>query len=227
MKPHILLLHGALGSRDQFNELEQLLNIDFYVHKINFRGHGGRTLPDAFLLEEFIEDILFYLKAEKIHKTYIFGFSMGGFVGLHFTKLYTERVLGMVTLGTKWQWTPEIANHEIKNLDPVKIIEKVPNYAKYLAQLHRPNSWEEVLYRTGKFMQYLGNHSLSLPFNQINQPIYILRGEKDEMITEIESKQIADALPNGHFMELHQQIHPLEKVDPQLIAETITMLLLD
>lgn len=41
---HLLLLHGAIGAKDQLERLEQLFNATHTVHRINFNGHGG----DAF-----------------------------------------------------------------------------------------------------------------------------------------------------------------------------------
>jgi hypothetical protein len=38
---NLLFLHGALGAKSQFSEIEELLSGSFSVHSINFSGHGG------------------------------------------------------------------------------------------------------------------------------------------------------------------------------------------
>jgi esterase/lipase len=39
---NLILLHGALGSRNQFELIvEQLKNKEIAVHTLNFSGHGG------------------------------------------------------------------------------------------------------------------------------------------------------------------------------------------
>ncbi len=223
MKPAILLLHGALGSRDQFIGLQDALEQDFDVHRINFRGHGGRILPEHYRLDDFIEDVLFYIQAEKLQKVYLFGFSMGGFVGLAFMKKYPDKILGLITLGTKWHWDAEVAAKETKMLDPLKIKEKVPAYADYLAKLHRPNSWEEVLWRTKHFMTQLGSqkqfHVQGL--NALNHPVYIFRGDLDQMVSDEEGQYICSQLSNGHYEVLPTIAHPIEKVDVNFLAELI------
>lgn len=37
----LLLLHGALGSKNQFKSLKEILKSDFDVYDFNFEGHGG------------------------------------------------------------------------------------------------------------------------------------------------------------------------------------------
>lgn len=43
---HLILLHGALGSKDQLQPLATALERHFQVHIFNFSGHGGRPFPD-------------------------------------------------------------------------------------------------------------------------------------------------------------------------------------
>ena len=47
MKEHIILLHGALGSENQFSQLKESLADKFEVHSMNFEGHGGKTSNKA------------------------------------------------------------------------------------------------------------------------------------------------------------------------------------
>jgi esterase/lipase len=42
---HLVLLHGAIGSKDQLHPLANALKKDFDVHLLNFSGHGGNAFP--------------------------------------------------------------------------------------------------------------------------------------------------------------------------------------
>ena len=78
---HLLLLHGAIGAKDQLEELEKSLQDKFIVHRINFSGHGGETFSDKpFSISLFADEVLNYLSSQNIEQASIFGYSMGGYV---------------------------------------------------------------------------------------------------------------------------------------------------
>ena len=76
----LLLLHGAIGAKDQLQPLAQALKNDYEVHALNFSGHGGEQMPNSFSIELFANDVLTYLDKTNIQKINIFGYSMGGYV---------------------------------------------------------------------------------------------------------------------------------------------------
>ena len=45
MKRDILFLHGAIGSKEQFDPIIPLFT-DFNCYTLNFSGHGGLSLPE-------------------------------------------------------------------------------------------------------------------------------------------------------------------------------------
>ncbi|MBC7936924.1 MAG: alpha/beta fold hydrolase [Rhizobacter sp.] len=75
---HIILLHGATGSKDQLEPLAKILEENFTIHLFNLPGHGGAAFPGAgFSLEYFAGVVLQYLDHHKINSTSFFGYSMG------------------------------------------------------------------------------------------------------------------------------------------------------
>ena len=68
MKP-LLLLHGALASKNQFDNILPHLKKDFETESINFSGHGGTLInPLGYTFPVFAEDILKYIDIKKIDK---------------------------------------------------------------------------------------------------------------------------------------------------------------
>ena len=58
MQP-LLLLHGAIGSMDQFTELKKALADYYTIYSINFSGHGGLPIVEKdFSLKLFADDVL-------------------------------------------------------------------------------------------------------------------------------------------------------------------------
>src|SRR4249920_759545 len=130
----LLLLHGALGAREQFGDLAGKLKDSFEVHTINFTGHGGGDIPGIpFSMEMFREDIISYLDKNNISEIDIFGYSMGGYAALHTAVNSPGKIKKIFTLATKFEWTPQTAEREVKMLDAEKIKAKVPKFADELA----------------------------------------------------------------------------------------------
>lgn len=220
----ILLLHGALGSTDQFTGLQKYLIPEFEVFDLNFPGHGGKPFGEAtFSIDGFVTEVVEFLEAQKIQKISIFGYSMGGYVALSLALKHPELVENIFTLGTKMQWNPEIAAREVKMLNPEVIESKVPQFAAALQKRHAPNDWKELLRKTAQLMTGLGNgQAIPLPaFSGITQKIVIGRGSLDNMVSQEESAAVADILPNGTLKIFEGFKHPIEQADPKILAGSI------
>ncbi|MEL6988063.1 MAG: alpha/beta fold hydrolase, partial [Bacteroidota bacterium] len=182
MKRKLLLLHGALGSQDQFKTLTPLLESNFDVYTFNFKGHGDKVSDKAFSIELFAQNVISFLQENQIECANIFGFSMGGYVALHLAKQFPEMVKSIVTLGTKFDWTPASAQIEIKMLNPTVIEEKVPKFARHLEAMHAPNDWKQLLHKTAQMMVDLGAQKIldASTLASIQQPVSISIGSLDK-----------------------------------------------
>ena len=218
----ILLLHGALGSQAQFNVLKQELQHSFDVHSFSFEGHGGRPSNRSYSMNHFVENVLDYLDENNIESTNIFGYSMGGFVALMMARMHPNRVNRIMTLGTKFDWTPEFAAAEIRKLNPEKIEEKVPRFAQFLAKIHAPLDWKKVVQNTAEMMINLGDERpLEKHYSSISTPTLIALGSLDNMSTEEESRLVAEHIPNADFKLIEGVEHPIEKVNAVELAHVI------
>ncbi|MBA3970605.1 MAG: alpha/beta hydrolase [Bacteroidetes bacterium] len=220
---HLLLLHGAIGAKDQMMPLADELKNDFIIHTLSFSGHGGEPMPDAFSIEIFAEDVLKYLKENNIERINIFGYSMGGYVGLYLAKYHSEKISKLFILATKFAWTPEISQKEIKMLDAEKISEKIPAFAEILKNRHQPNDWKLLLKKTADMMIALGyKNTLTLEdLRSISIPAIISVGENDNMVTLSETKDVAQNLINGELLIIPDTLHPIEKVDVEYMSGEI------
>ena len=223
LRPKLLLLHGALGSREQFKRLIPLLSSSFEIHSFDFDGHGKNDSSSAFSIERFSENALHYLDEHGIETADIFGFSMGGYVALNLAFTNPDRIQRIITLGTKFDWTPESAQREVGQLDANKIEAKVPQFADHLKSVHGANRWRSVLDRTGHLMTELGNSPILVEdvLSRIKHTVLVCRGEKDRMVSEDESVQVAGNLKNGVFRSIPDVVHPIEQNDQELISPII------
>jgi pimeloyl-ACP methyl ester carboxylesterase len=220
----ILLLHGALGSKDQFSQLEAALSESFKVHTINFSGHGRRpSHHHAFTVQNFAHEVLDWMNEHYLKTIDIFGYSMGGYVALWLARFYPDRVNKIFTLGTKLKWNEVEAEKELKMLNPEKVLEKVPAYAQSLAERHGEHEWKSVMGKTAFLMKDLAHtHLADRDFIQINQPVLLGRGELDSMVTPEETEYAHHLIKNSVLKTFNAIEHPIEKVPVNLLIAEIT-----
>lgn len=219
----LILLHGALGSKAQFQSLEVSLSKQFNIHTLNFSGHGDLPFSTSqFGIETFSHELRDYVVINKLHGVHVFGYSMGGYVALKAAQTNPDLIGKIFTLGTKFDWNPLSARKESEKLDPELIEEKVPEFATSLSQLHHPNNWKAVVDRTREMMLSLGNNLMlnKSDLLEITNDCLIVRGELDNMVSQQETDWAADHIHFGQSKILPNSPHPLEKVDiDQLSAE--------
>lgn len=221
MKPVLVLLHGALGSKAHFSGLIPHLTDDFEVFTLNFEGHGGNLSDSEFSIDLFSKNLVDFLVDHELKKVAVFGYSMGGYVALYTALRHPAYFEQIVTLGTKFDWSPEAAEKEVKMLNPDVIEEKVPRFAENLKNLHLPADWKKVMSKTATLMKNMGNQPplSKADFAKIATPVTIGIGEADKMVTQAESKLVADALPNSTYQILPNVIHPIDQVPVEILVE--------
>ncbi len=218
-KHPLALLHGAVGAKSQFAELIPLLEPHFEVITLDFEGHGPADLADRpFKIEYFAENVLNIAGSEKFD---VFGYSMGGYVALYLALHHPERVGRVFTLATKFDWTPVMAEKEVKLLDADKIMQKIPHYAQILQATHR--DWRMALEKTRDLLIGLGQQNLLTPdiLAQITQPVRIAIGDRDSMVSLEETIAAYRALQLGELQILPATPHPFDKISPSLLADAI------
>ena len=147
---------------------------------------------------------------------------MGGYVALYLAHRNPSILGNIITLGTKFEWSPEIAQKEVKMLDSKTIIEKVPKFAEALQKRHGKD-WELLLQKTAEMMLNLGNeNALSLTdFTTIENKVLIGLADKDTMVSLEETTAVYKQLKNGAMYMLPNTKHPIETVDVGLLVKVI------
>lgn len=220
----LLLLHGALGSAEDFSRFLPELTAIREIYTFDFPGHAGKDLQaEEFSIEYFSRAVFEWLNEKNIPLVEIFGYSMGGYVALFLAAKHPERVKKVITLGTKFAWTPEIAAKELVRLQPSVIEAKVPAFAQSLAQHHGEQHWRQVVEGTAKLLTQLGEQpSLTEEvFNTIKCPVEICRGSLDQMVSAEECIEAAEKIPNAHYRELPDVKHLIEQLENQKFQSII------
>lgn len=223
MKP-IILLHGAIGAADQLEPLAKELSANGYkTYTLNFSGHGQTPFQTNFSIQQFADELLeFVVKTHLIRPT-VFGYSMGGYVALYLASQKPGMLGDIITLGTKFEWSPEIAAKEIKMLDAKTITEKVPKFAEALQKRHGSN-WQLLLQKTADMMIDLGNNNLlnDTTFSQVKNKVLIGLADGDTMVGVEETDNAASKIIASKRYTLANTKHPIETVNVNELSKIIS-----
>jgi pimeloyl-ACP methyl ester carboxylesterase len=224
---HLILLHGALGSSEQFKSLEQSLSNHYQVHVPDLPGHGGTGLQQEFSIPFFAQFLEEYIEQHNLTGASVFGYSMGGYVALYLARQKPELISKIITLATKWSWSEEIAAREIKMLQPEVIEQKLPQFAQALAQRHAPDDWKELLHKTAGMMLQMGkdNPLKHEDLAQVTTPSLIMLGDRDKMVSLQETVEAYQHIPGAQMAMLPKTPHPIEQVDMEMLAFFIRRLI--
>lgn len=227
MKKSIILLHGAIGAKQQMQKLADKLSATFDVHLLNFSGHGGEKFQSEFNIQQFAIELKNLIDSFPNQKFGIFGYSMGGYVALYLDSQHPGLISSIFTLATKFNWNPDSANKEASLLNPLKLQEKVPAFAAELEKRHAPNDWKELMQKTADMMIEMGNNPPlnSISFNHITIPVLIGLGDLDKMVSKEETMHVVNSLPMGFFKSYANWQHPIEKVDIEILAADVKQFL--
>lgn len=223
MQNKLLILHGALGSSEQFKGLEDYFP-GFELFIPDLPGHGQLAWQRSdFTTLGFSNFLNRYVKKNNLIGCNVFAFSMGGFISLYSQALQGNIFSDILTLATKFNWNPEVAKNEIKFLFPEKIEEKVPHYAEYLKYLHGEKNWEFLLSNHRRYMLSLGNYNNlnNYLLNKIESKVTLMIGEEDNMVSVDETKRTASQINNSRLKILPNIKHPIEKIEKEQLSELI------
>ncbi|MFN0031202.1 MAG: alpha/beta fold hydrolase [Flavobacteriales bacterium] len=227
-KPNLLLLHGALASKEQMTPLSNLLQSEIEVHAFSFTGHGGLPIPDAgFTMDDFVQDIFQYMEKRNLQTASLFGYSMGGYAALLASLSTPWQFEKVITLGVKLDWTPESAALEMQQLNTDKMQEKIPAFVKHLEKIHAPNEWIQVVEATKEMMKHLGEKpDLTEGIQWHDMAALMLYGSDDKTAGTDASLAIARQHPYGEVVQLPGVGHPFEKMKMEALAKLLKIVLL-
>lgn len=219
----IILLHGAIGAKDQLELLaNQLSNKTIKVFTFSFSGHGKEPFAKKFGIAQFAQELESFISEHHLIQPTIFGYSMGGYVALYLASKQPLLLGNIITLGTKFNWTKEIAQNEIKQLNPKTILEKVPKFAHALKVRHGED-WENLLRRTADMMIELGENNLidKELLSRVQNKVLLGLADNDTMVTVEETDFVFSNLKNAKRYTLYNTKHPIETVNIEFLAENI------
>ncbi|GGY47637.1 alpha/beta hydrolase [Bacterioplanes sanyensis] len=220
--PCLLLLHGGLGSRHDFDGVRQLLLHHFYVVQMDFRGHGCSTLGSGTIsYAQHQRDVVALLDHLGIKRCSLLGFSDGGIVGYWLASQHPQRVQQLVTVGAQWRLADDDPARNIlasvtENLwrqnfaAEVDIYEQEnpePDFSRLIQQVRA--MWLEA---AGYPEQHV---------RRIRCPVLLMRGDDDFLLSLAEMLALQQQLADAKIANIPMASHALLQEQPAVAAELI------
>lgn len=139
--PVLVMLHGFLGTGEQFSSLFPLLRSFCKVVTIDLLGHGkteGAELPYRFAAKEQIADITKLLREQFVDPVFLYGYSMGARLALQVALAHPELLQGLILESGTFGIESESERQMRQSLDASRADDIMGDYHRFLDQ------WDEL-----------------------------------------------------------------------------------
>lgn len=182
----MLLLHGNGERQEIFRKQAECLKNEYQLILMDSRGHGrSQTGRQNFHIRLLAEDVHCLMKALKLDKIILFGFSDGANIALQMASMYPECVLAVIAVS---------GNVQPNGLTPWFLFLVKAQYYIYrgLEKLHLP-VWKK---RQLAGLMAMNPQMTRKDLSRISAPVLILTGQKDIVKSE-HSKEMGRMIPNA------------------------------
>jgi len=187
-------------------------------------GQGGRPLPKRFSIEEMATDVIAQMDARALARTYVFGYSSGGYLALYLARHFPQRFIAVSALAVKYIFDARTVAHWTHLADPKRMRERNPDRMEELIRTHHPQDWVTLVQMTNEYFRELGRKApLSIDdLRTITQPVMLIASDNDQIVPLDESTALNKLFPNSRLVVFKGQSHPFKVVPVVAIARALT-----
>ncbi len=214
----VILLHGGLGSGNQFGFQVPALVDKHQVISIDTRGHGRSTLTKkTFTYHLFADDVLAVMDKLELKSAAIVGWSDGGEIGLDLAIHHADRISKLFVIG---------ANYDVKGSKSRG--DHTPTFEEYGVRCHHdyrklsktPKAWENLV----DAMTPVWHTTTVFTKEQLRTiatPTVVADGDHDEIIVLDQEKEMASLVQHGKFLVFENASHFVMWQDPASVNKAI------
>ena len=237
----LIILHGLLGSLDNWQGIAKQLGENFQVYIIDQRNHGRSPHSDEFSYQILVDDVLEFMHQQGIAQAHFLGHSMGGKVAMNLALEHPDKVAKLIIVDVAPVEYEDRHSTVFKALFAVdlKTIESRQQaeavLRTYLGQDESTIQFlMKGLYRDddNKFQWRFNVQALYDAYNEISTGVkadkpfegetLFIKGEKSDYINASNFSEIIDLFPNNQLVEIPGSGHWVHADNP---AEFISVVL--
>jgi pimeloyl-ACP methyl ester carboxylesterase len=228
-----ILLHGGIGTAE-FNWKNHIeyYSRNFRVLALDSRGHGKTNNPSGeFSYKLMADDVAAFIQEMDLEKPFIMGWSDGGQIALEIGIRHPGLVKALIAGGV----LSEITDHYSSTMkywgingpgevDLEKMMEVIPQFTQKLPELHSSIYGDEYWKKLLQDISHMWLDPSSFPgrlIEQINTPILIIAGDRDEAISIDECVKIYKQIPNAELAVIPNADHFVYETKSELFNNTV------
>ncbi|MGH8213920.1 MAG: alpha/beta fold hydrolase [Rhodanobacteraceae bacterium] len=200
----VLLLHGSLGSSDDWGHQIGALAVHHTVIVMDSRGQG-RSTHDArpFSYDLMADDVVALLDALKIDKVDVVGWSDGGNIGLDLAMRHSGRIGKLFAFGANASVSGLSGDPKKQPIFPIVMARMAADYARLSPT---PGDFDVVAGQMSRMWATEPNWS-DAQLAAIKSPVWIVDGDHEEFIKREHTERTAAAIPGAGLMILPDVSH--------------------
>jgi len=242
--PVFIILHGLLGSSDNWHLFGQKFGEHFHTFILDARNHGRSPHSDVFNYQVMAEDVADFMAQNKVSSALLLGHSMGGKTAALVALLYPELIDKLIVVDIaprSYQNHHDQVFDVLASLDlntfvyrkdiDVHLAAKIPETAvrKFLMKnLARSKS--------GRFQWKMNLEIIEKNYTQVNEelprdrqcnkPALFIRGENSDYIQMSDLPSIGKLFPKAELVTIKNAGHWVQVDAPEEFANAVSDFLL-
>jgi esterase len=234
----LVILHGLLGSLDNWHTLSRTFAGSFRVLAVDQRNHGRSPHSDDFTYDTMAEDLVELLDHLKIPAAHLLGHSMGGKTAMKFALSNPSRVEKLIVVDMAPREYPPLHDEILDALIAVdlnaaasrqqvddELSKNIPDFAvrqflmKNLTRdSHGAFAWKANLRAIQEhYIEIAREITSSVPFSG---PALFVKGDQSDYILDSDVPMIKRLFPNAHIVGVNAG-HWIHAEAPTVIAEIV------
>jgi pimeloyl-ACP methyl ester carboxylesterase len=235
----LIILHGFMGSLDNWQSLANEFAKSFEVYLIDARNHGKSPHTSTHSIAEMVDDLFDFMQQQHISQAHIIGHSMGGKVAMQFAVNYPNCVNKLVVAdiaAKKYERGHDDVFEALYAIDLTKIETRkqaeeamLPHVSEFSTRQFLLKNLERLENGTYQWKMNLG--VLHRDYDEITQevisnkpitiPVLFLKGELSKYIKHEDWEQIQSIFPQAELKEIGKAGHWLHADNPKEFYEKV------
>lgn len=217
----LIILHGLLGSSDNWFSLAKVFAESFEVYLVDQRNHGQSPHSTAFDYALLVEDLYGFIQEHNLQQPIIIGHSMGGKTAMNYAVKYPDGLSQLIVVDIVPKAYPVHHDHILDGLHAIDLA-TLTSRAEADAQLSNHVTEPDVrqfllknLYRTseGKFAWRVNLSAIDAHIEEIgagmlyegtyNGPTLFIKGARSNYYAEGDEQRIKSVFPKAEIVTLN------------------------
>jgi esterase len=215
-----IILHGLMGSSDNWLTQAKLLAEHYQVYMVDQRNHGRSSHNQQFDYKTLTEDLKHFIEKHNIQNPIILGHSMGGKTAMNFAVRYPERLDSLIVVDIAPKPYPVHHDNIIEGLTaiPIDTLQSRDEADKILAAYVAEADVRQFLLKNlsrkpeGGFIWKINLPVIEVNLEKIsegmqyngtyNGPTLLVRGSKSHYVNDDDRQTIKSIFPNVRLVTM-------------------------